>query len=192
MADANCRCTLADVRAAMPGLTAAGVARLEERFPPYRVREYREAARIARLPLAASVHFVASIGNAGWFEGNGSADHPLRTRMCSSSYELRADGTVSPLSGAGLGVDVDEEFIRARSLPPGASMALTCGGRGGDTIVCGPVADIVKGPRACPRRGGRTPTRSPAGGLVEGAADTAAPARDGEPARHPADGDLPR
>jgi L-alanine-DL-glutamate epimerase-like enolase superfamily enzyme len=69
--------------------------------------------------MAASVHFVASIDNAGWFEGDGSADNPLRTRMCSSSYELGADGTVRPLSGAGLGVDVDEEFIRAHPLPPG-------------------------------------------------------------------------
>lgn len=35
------------------------------------------------------------------------------------AHELAADGTVSPLPGAGLGVDVDVDFIRAHPLPGG-------------------------------------------------------------------------
>jgi L-alanine-DL-glutamate epimerase-like enolase superfamily enzyme len=181
MADANARYSVADVRASMPVLVEAGVGWLEEPFPPYRARDWRDAARIARLPLAAgencytryefqrliddgcvtvlqpdlsrcggitealriaalasaaglpvcthgshtglnmaaSVHFLASIANAGYFEGDGSADNPLRSALCSASYELGPGGTVGPLTGAGLGVTVDEEFLRAHPLAEG-------------------------------------------------------------------------
>ena len=40
-------------------------------------------------------------------------------QLCSASYELGADGTVLPLEGAGLGVEVDEDFIRAHPLTDG-------------------------------------------------------------------------
>lgn len=71
------------------------------------------------LNMAASVHVLASIDNARYFEGDGSTDNPLRTSLCSASYELRPDGTVSPLEGPGLGVDVDEDFIRAHPVTRG-------------------------------------------------------------------------
>jgi L-alanine-DL-glutamate epimerase-like enolase superfamily enzyme len=71
------------------------------------------------LNMAASVHFLASIGNARYFEGDGSTDNPLRTQACSASYELRQDGTVTPLEGPGIGVEVDEEFIRAHPVTEG-------------------------------------------------------------------------
>jgi D-galactarolactone cycloisomerase len=181
LADANARYTVADVRASMPVLTEAGVGWLEEPFPPYRAREWRAAARIARLPLAAgensytrydfqrliddghvsvlqpdlsrcggvtealriaalasaaglpvcthgchtglnmaaSVHFLASIEGAWYFEGDGSQDNPLRSRLCSASYELGPEGSVSPLAGPGLGVDVDEQFLRAHPVTEG-------------------------------------------------------------------------
>jgi hypothetical protein len=45
----------------------------------------------------------------GW---DGSTDNPLRSELCSASYDLGPDGTVRPLAGAGLGVEVDEKFIR--------------------------------------------------------------------------------
>jgi D-galactarolactone cycloisomerase len=71
------------------------------------------------LNFAASVHFLASIDNARYFEADGSTDNPLRTEACSPSYSLSADGTVTPLEGPGLGVDVDEDFIRAHPLTEG-------------------------------------------------------------------------
>ena len=71
------------------------------------------------LNMAASVHFLASIDNARYFEGDGSTDNPLRTQACSASYELSSDGTVAPLEGPGIGVDVDEDFIRAHPITEG-------------------------------------------------------------------------
>jgi len=183
LADANCRYSVDDVRAMLPVLTQARAGWLEEPFPPYQDRRWRDAARIASgcLPLAAgencytryefqrvldagcvsvlqpdlsrcggitealriaalaaaaglpvcthgchtglnmaaSVHFLASIGNARYFEGDGSTDNPLRTRACSASYELGADGTVTPLEDPGIGVEVDEDFIRAHPITEG-------------------------------------------------------------------------
>jgi D-galactarolactone cycloisomerase len=71
------------------------------------------------LNFAASVHYLASIGNARYFEADGSTDNPLRTVACSASYELSADGTVLPLDGPGLGVEVDEDYIRAHPITEG-------------------------------------------------------------------------
>jgi L-alanine-DL-glutamate epimerase-like enolase superfamily enzyme len=65
------------------------------------------------------VHFLASVDNARYFEGDGSTDNPLRTVACSPSYALSPDGTVSPLEGPGIGVDVDEDFIRAHPITEG-------------------------------------------------------------------------
>jgi L-alanine-DL-glutamate epimerase-like enolase superfamily enzyme len=71
------------------------------------------------LNMAASVHFLASIDTAYYFEGDGSSDNPLRTRACSASYDLAPDGTVTPLENPGLGVYVDEDFIRAHPATEG-------------------------------------------------------------------------
>jgi D-galactarolactone cycloisomerase len=181
LADANCRYSLDDVRASMPVLARAGVGWLEEPFPPYRDRDYRAAAQISQVPLAAgencytrydfqrlldqgavsvlqpdlsrcggiteavriaalasaaglpvcthgchtglnmaaSVHFLASVDTARYFEGDGSTDNPLRSRLCSESYSLEPDGTVRPLAGPGLGVDVDEDYLRAHPITAG-------------------------------------------------------------------------
>jgi D-galactarolactone cycloisomerase len=181
LADANCRYSVEDVRTMMPVLTEAGASWLEEPFPPYKDGQWRQAAGIARLPLAAgenchtryefrrlidagavsviqpdlsrcggitealrvaalasaaglqvcthgchtglnmaaSVHYLASIDNAYYFEGDGSTDNPLRTRACSASYDLAPDGTVTPLENPGLGVYVDEDFVRAHPITEG-------------------------------------------------------------------------
>ncbi len=183
LADANCRYSVADVRAIAPVLAGAGAGWLEEPFPPYADRSWRAAAAVAApfLPLAAgencytrydfqrlldagsvsvmqpdlsrcggvtealriaalasaaglkvcthgchtglnfaaSVHFLASLDNAWYFEADGSTDNPLRTVACSASYELAADGTVAPLEGPGLGVEVDEDFLHAHPLTEG-------------------------------------------------------------------------
>jgi D-galactarolactone cycloisomerase len=67
--------------------------------------------------IAASAHVLASIDNARYFEGGGSTDNPLRSRLCSASCELCPEGWVSPL--AGLGLTVDEEFLRAYPVTKG-------------------------------------------------------------------------
>jgi L-alanine-DL-glutamate epimerase-like enolase superfamily enzyme len=71
------------------------------------------------LNFAASVHYLASIENAWYFEADGSTDNPLRTVACSPSYTIGEDGSVLPLEGPGLGVDVDEDYLRAHPLTQG-------------------------------------------------------------------------
>jgi len=62
---------------------------------------------------------LASIENAWYFEADGSTDNPLRTVACSASYTLSGAGTVTPLDGPGLGVEVDEDYLRAHPLTDG-------------------------------------------------------------------------
>ena len=63
------------------------------------------------LNFAASVHYLAGVEDAWYFEADGSTDNPLRTTACSASYTLAADGTVlPPRPGPGRG--------RRRGLPP--------------------------------------------------------------------------
>jgi D-galactarolactone cycloisomerase len=181
LADANCRYSVEDVQQSMPVLTRAGIGWLEEPFPPYHARQWRDAARVTQVPLAAgencytryeferlisdgcvsvlqpdlsrcggiteavriaalasaaglpvcthgchtglnmaaSVHYLASVDSAWYFEGDGSTDNPLRNDLCSASYELAADGTVTPLQGPGLGVEVSEDFLRAHPITEG-------------------------------------------------------------------------
>jgi L-alanine-DL-glutamate epimerase-like enolase superfamily enzyme len=183
LADANCRYSVADVRTMVPVLASVGAGWLEEPFPPYADRSWREAAALSGsvLPLAAgencytryefqrlidagnvgvlqpdmsrcggvteavriaalasaaglpvcthgchtglnfaaSVHFLASIDTPWYFEADGSTDNPLRTEACSASYALSESGTVLPLDGPGLGVEVDEAYLRAHPLTEG-------------------------------------------------------------------------
>ena len=71
------------------------------------------------LNFAASVHYLAAVENAWYFEADGSTDNPLRTEACSVSYTLSESGTVTPLDGPGLGVEVDEDYLRAHPLTEG-------------------------------------------------------------------------
>ena len=74
------------------------------------------------LNFAASVHYLAGIENAWYFEADGSTDNPLRTTACSASYTLSEDGTVLPLEGPGLGVDVDRGArLRRRCAHPASA-----------------------------------------------------------------------
>jgi L-alanine-DL-glutamate epimerase-like enolase superfamily enzyme len=50
-----------------------------------------------------------------------STDNPLRTEACSASYTLAADRIVLPPEGPGLGVEVDESYLRAHPLTDGAA-----------------------------------------------------------------------
>jgi D-galactarolactone cycloisomerase len=184
LTDANTGYTLADARAAMPGLDAHGVGWLEEPFPAHDYRSYREAKSFGRVPLAAgenhytrfefdrviedgaitilqpdlsktggitealrvaalasawklpihphtsmtainmaaSVHFLASIDNGGYFEADVSKNNLFRDRLVGSPpFMLEPDGFVRPLEAPGIGVEVDEAFLAAHPVIEGPS-----------------------------------------------------------------------
>ncbi|MBV8565474.1 MAG: mandelate racemase/muconate lactonizing enzyme family protein [Methylobacteriaceae bacterium] len=73
--------------------------------------------------MAATVHFLAAIDNAGYFEGDISHPNPFRDSLVSAPYEIAPDGTVAPLEGVGIGVEVDEGFARAHPFIEGPAYA---------------------------------------------------------------------
>jgi L-alanine-DL-glutamate epimerase-like enolase superfamily enzyme len=174
LTDANTAYSVADARAAMPGMDEFGIGWLEEPFPAHDYRSYieakgfgvtplaagenhytrfefnreiedgaitilqpdlsktggiTEALRIAalasawKLPInphssmtglnmAATIHFLCAIDNGGYFEGDVSRGNLFRDELVSRPYELGKDGCVRPLEGNGLGLTVNEEFLR--------------------------------------------------------------------------------
>jgi L-alanine-DL-glutamate epimerase-like enolase superfamily enzyme len=67
---------------------------------------------------AATLHFLAAIENAGYFESCVSSYNPLRD-MFGQVYAIGADGCVEPPDGPGLGVEVDEAVFDAFPLIDG-------------------------------------------------------------------------
>ncbi len=73
------------------------------------------------LNMAATIHFLAAIDNAGYFEADVSRANKLRDELTSTPCTLAADGTVRPPEGPGLGVHVDEDFLAAHPVIEGPS-----------------------------------------------------------------------
>jgi L-alanine-DL-glutamate epimerase-like enolase superfamily enzyme len=65
---------------------------------------------------AASIHLLAAIENAGYFEADVSRGNLFRDRLGSEPWRIGADGCVRPLEAPGIGVEVDEAFLAAH--PP--------------------------------------------------------------------------
>ena len=63
------------------------------------------------LNMAASIHFLASIENAGYFEGDVSTSNPFREQLGSTPYTMDSEGNVRPLEKPGIGIEVDEDFL---------------------------------------------------------------------------------
>src|SRR6266852_5204902 len=63
------------------------------------------------LNMAASIHFLAAIDNAGYFEADVSKGNLFRDTLVGTPYTLGKDGCVRPLEKPGVGVEVDEEFL---------------------------------------------------------------------------------
>lgn len=74
---------------------------------------------VTGLNMAATVHLLASLDNAGWFEADTATGNGLRTELCSTSFEVGSDGGVRPLDGVGLGVEIDEDYLRKHPPTPG-------------------------------------------------------------------------
>lgn len=76
---------------------------------------------VTGLNMAATVHVIASMPAARYFEADLAKGNSLRDVLCSTPYEVDGDGHVRPLDRPGLGVDVDEEFLYAHPLTPGSA-----------------------------------------------------------------------
>ena len=75
---------------------------------------------VTGLNVATTLHFLAAIPNAGYFEADYSRHNPLRTALCSPVVEIDAAGTVLPPPGHGLGVTVDETVLASFPVVRGA------------------------------------------------------------------------
>jgi len=71
------------------------------------------------LNMAATIHFLASIDNGGYFEADVSTDNPFRDELVATVFRIGSDGCVRPLEAPGLGVDVDEKFLAAHPVIEG-------------------------------------------------------------------------
>jgi D-galactarolactone cycloisomerase len=76
---------------------------------------------VTGLNMAATIHAIASLPGACYFEADVARGNLLRDKLCSTPYVIDTDGTVSPLEEPGIGVQVDEDFLRAHPLTPGAA-----------------------------------------------------------------------
>jgi L-alanine-DL-glutamate epimerase-like enolase superfamily enzyme len=61
---------------------------------------------------AASIHFLAAIDNGGYFEGDVSKSNKFRDELVSNPGAIDKDGNVWPLEKPGIGLEVNEEFLR--------------------------------------------------------------------------------
>jgi L-alanine-DL-glutamate epimerase-like enolase superfamily enzyme len=61
---------------------------------------------------AATIHFLCAIDNGGYFEGDVSKANRFRDELVSRPYEIDRNGDVWPLEKPGLGLAVNEEFLR--------------------------------------------------------------------------------
>lgn len=62
---------------------------------------------------AASIHLLAAIENGGYFEADLSRGNLFRDVMGSEPWRIGKDGNVLPLEKPGIGVEIDEDFLKA-------------------------------------------------------------------------------
>ena len=66
---------------------------------------------LTSLNVAASIHYLCSIDNAGYFEADLAAHNPFRDQLCSWRAEVDETGHVRPPEDPGLGVQIDEAML---------------------------------------------------------------------------------
>ena len=60
---------------------------------------------------AATIHFLAAIGNGGYFEGDVSKSNLFRDELVENPGVVDRDGNVRPLEKPGIGLEVNEAFL---------------------------------------------------------------------------------
>ncbi|MGE5639035.1 MAG: mandelate racemase/muconate lactonizing enzyme family protein [Clostridia bacterium] len=61
---------------------------------------------------AATIHFLAAIDNGGYFEGDVSKSNKFRDELVANPGDIDKDGNVWPLEKPGLGLEVNEDFLK--------------------------------------------------------------------------------
>ena len=61
--------------------------------------------------MAASIHFLCAIGNAGYFEADVSVFNPFRDELTPDSYRALDAGMVANSEQPGIGVEIDENLL---------------------------------------------------------------------------------
>ena len=69
--------------------------------------------------MAATIHFLCAIDNGGYFEADVARENLFRDQLCSSPFDVDTQGCVYPPEKPGIGVDVDEDFIKAHPVIEG-------------------------------------------------------------------------
>ena len=71
------------------------------------------------LNMAANIHFLSAIDNGGYFEADVAKENLFRDELTNRPDLLDENGCVRPGERPGLGIDVDEEFLRAHPVIEG-------------------------------------------------------------------------
>lgn len=69
--------------------------------------------------MAATIHFLSAIENPGFFEADVAKSNHLRDRLVEMPYEVDKNGEVWALNRPGIGVEVNEDFIKAHPATEG-------------------------------------------------------------------------
>ena len=64
------------------------------------------------LNMAASIHFLSAISNAGYFEADVSVFNPFRDDLSAASHRVLNHGMVASLDTPGIGVEIDETVLK--------------------------------------------------------------------------------
>lgn len=71
------------------------------------------------LNMAASLHFLSGIENAGYFEVDATSLNPFRADLTGHHFQPDETGHIAPPTGPGIGVEVDVDFIKRHPLIEG-------------------------------------------------------------------------
>ncbi|KAB2903521.1 MAG: mandelate racemase/muconate lactonizing enzyme family protein [Burkholderiaceae bacterium] len=73
--------------------------------------------------MAATLHVLAAIEGNGYFEADVSRGNLFRDELVATPFRIDSDGHVRPSDAPGIGVEVDEDFIRAHPAIEGPAYA---------------------------------------------------------------------
>lgn len=74
---------------------------------------------ITGISMSATLHLMSALPNAEWFEAELARGNGLRDELCDAPYQVDGDGFVRAREGAGLAVEVDEDYLHGHPLTEG-------------------------------------------------------------------------